>query len=340
VTGLTGLVSKVAVTLSNVNHAFPDDVDVLLAGPSGQKLVLMSDAGGGHPCMNLVLTFDDAAVASLSDSAQLSAGTNKPTDYEPGDVFPAPAPPGSAGATLSVFNGTTPNGDWSLYVSDDSMGDAGIIADGWSLNLTVVNPINPAADVSIVATDAPDPLLTSAILTYSVNVTNHGPAAATGVRVADTLPAGVNFVSATASQGSCTNAGNTVICNLGSLAAGNQATLTVVVTPTQAGAIANTFTVTANETDLNLANSTAQVMTMVTNPSLAHLAGTVVPTNGYFQLTLTGQPGQTHAIEVSTNLFGWIKVHTNTTAGNGTFKFTDTNAPSFKYRFYRAVRLP
>ena len=154
------------------------------------------------------------------------------------------------------------------------------------------------------------------------------------------MPPGVNFISATASQGTCTNAGNTVAGNLGILAAGNNATLTVVVRPTQAGTIATTFTATANETDLNLINSTAQVTTIVTNPPPARLAGSLVLPSRHFQLTLSGQAGQAYAIEASTNFLAWIRVHTNTAAGNGTFKFTDTNAPSFKYRFYRAVRQP
>jgi hypothetical protein len=40
VAGLTGSVTKVAVTLKNMDHTFPDDVDVLLVGPTGRKMII------------------------------------------------------------------------------------------------------------------------------------------------------------------------------------------------------------------------------------------------------------------------------------------------------------
>ena len=39
------------------------------------------------------------------------------------DAFPAPAPAPSGNVNLSVFNGTNPNGTWSLYVVDDEIND-------------------------------------------------------------------------------------------------------------------------------------------------------------------------------------------------------------------------
>src|SRR5688572_18352725 len=46
VSGLTGLVTSVSATLVNLTHPSPDDLDVLLVGPGGQTVLLMSDAGG------------------------------------------------------------------------------------------------------------------------------------------------------------------------------------------------------------------------------------------------------------------------------------------------------
>ena len=66
VSGLTGHVSNVCVTLSAVSHPFPDDIDVLLVAPDGRGVVLMSDAGGGNTLQNVELTFDDSAGAPAS----------------------------------------------------------------------------------------------------------------------------------------------------------------------------------------------------------------------------------------------------------------------------------
>ena len=136
VSGLTGTVSKVTVTLNNMSHTFPDDIDILLVGPAGQKVVIMSDAGGGFDINNVTLTFDDAAATPLPNNLQIMSGTFRPSSYPPAEIFPAPAPPPPYAAALSAFNGTNPNGTWSLYVLDQFSPDAGAIAGGWSLSIT------------------------------------------------------------------------------------------------------------------------------------------------------------------------------------------------------------
>jgi len=131
------------VTLNGLSHTFPDDVDVLLVSPSGQKVVIMSDAGGGTDVTGVTLTLDDAAATALPDGTVLTTGTFRPANYAPAETFPAPAPapPYAATAALSNFNGTNPNGTWSLYVFDQFAGDVGSFAGGWSLTLTTAQPV-------------------------------------------------------------------------------------------------------------------------------------------------------------------------------------------------------
>jgi uncharacterized repeat protein (TIGR01451 family) len=133
--------------------------------------------------------------------------------------------------------------------------------DNSATQVTTVNA-PPSADMSITKSDSPDPVTVGSSLTYTITVKNNGPSAATGVTMTDPLPGTVTFVSATPSQGNCTGTA-TVTCSLGSLSNGASATVTIVVTPTQAGGISNTTTVTANEADPVTSNNSATEPTTV-----------------------------------------------------------------------------
>jgi subtilisin-like proprotein convertase family protein len=144
VAGLDGTISHVTVTLYGLTHTFPSDLDILLAGPNGQLSMLMSQVGGNtkFSVSDLTLTLDDSAASSLPFDSALTSGTFKPTRQFPtlAFEFPSPAPAGSASApaTLSLFNGTTPNGNWNLFVVDESSPDSGTISLGWSMAITTV----------------------------------------------------------------------------------------------------------------------------------------------------------------------------------------------------------
>jgi uncharacterized repeat protein (TIGR01451 family) len=119
------------------------------------------------------------------------------------------------------------------------------------------------ADVSITKTAAPDPVLAGGTFTYTLSVANAGSSPATGVTTSDTLPGGVGFVSAGASQGSCEQSSGTVTCSLGTMASGAGATVSINVTAPGKGTISNAATVKANEPDPNLANNTSTTTSRV-----------------------------------------------------------------------------
>ncbi len=120
-------------------------------------------------------------------------------------------------------------------------------------------------DLSIDKTDTPDPVIAGQRLTYTLLVTNDGPSDATGVTVADTLPAGVTYVSATSSQGTVSASGGILTAALGNLAHGAQATITIAVDvdPSARGTLVNTASVSGNETETDLTNNEDEVSTQV-----------------------------------------------------------------------------
>jgi hypothetical protein len=152
VTGGPIQIGSMRVTLYDVTHMMPDNLDVLLVSPSGQAFILMADAGGNLDLTTPVtLTFSDAAGQVLPNSAPLTTGLFEPTSWEPGQTsFPPPAPPapynepgsaigGTASQTLmGNFGLTNANGTWSLYVRDDAglfvpAAITGCINGGWGL---------------------------------------------------------------------------------------------------------------------------------------------------------------------------------------------------------------
>jgi uncharacterized repeat protein (TIGR01451 family) len=338
VSGLTGLVGKVSVSLKGLTHGFPDDVDVLLVGPSGQKVVFMSDTGGGHSITNLDLTFDDSAASGLPDTAQITSGTYKPTDFEPGDNFPPPAPAGAVSTFLSALKGSNPNGNWSLYVIDDATGDAGNIS-AWSLSIMTITPVSPAINLVVTVADAPDPVYVGSALTYTLTLTNRGPSTATGVFLSDTLAPGVNLVSSNTTYGTFSLGPTIVTINVGTLAPGAGLTATLRVSPSISGVIPNTVSATNSpaQVDLDPTSNFASINTTVLSPLPAFLS--IEPVAGQqLVISITAEPGQSYTLQGSTDLSSWSPVSSGAIPAGGTLKFTIPNSSSF--RFFRAVRIP
>jgi uncharacterized repeat protein (TIGR01451 family) len=139
------------------------------------------------------------------------------------------------------------------------------------------SPINncASADLEIAKTDSPDPVITGSNVTYTITVTNHGPAAAASVVVTDNLPANVTFVSCSSTgAGICNGTGNNRTITFASLAAAASETISIVATANgPAGTpIVNTSTVASSTTDPIPGNNSATATTDVNNPTFADLS--------------------------------------------------------------------
>jgi phosphodiesterase/alkaline phosphatase D-like protein len=228
VAGMGGLISNVTVTLRNMSHAWPADIDVLLVGPAGQKAMIFSDVGGGNPINDITVTLSDGAASSLTAAGQIVSGTYKPTNVEPGengelDTFPAPAPSGPYAAPLSQFTNLQPNGAWSLYVVDDSASDQGNIAGGWSLTIITVSTNAPP--------DTNAPTITSCATNRTISAAANCQAAIPDLtgQVVTADDSGSVTIRQSPVAGTLVGLGDTVVSLTVSDAATNQATCQAMI---------------------------------------------------------------------------------------------------------------
>ncbi len=161
VSGQAGTVSKVRVTLVNLGHNTPDDLDILLVGPGGQRGMVLSDTCGAMSMVNATMFLEDSA-GGTAPSLCGPGATYKPTDEAPADAFVAPAPTtGPYPATFAGFIGADPNGTWTLFAVDDNVnGQLTFIANGWTLDLDIAPP--PAVVTPTAAAPAAPAAVTTA----------------------------------------------------------------------------------------------------------------------------------------------------------------------------------
>jgi uncharacterized repeat protein (TIGR01451 family) len=191
--------------------------------------------------VSLLVNFTDTSTGTI---------TNRLWDFGDGGISTATNPShtytnaGSFSVTLTVSG---PTGNDSLTKPQ----------------LIVVATPPVTADLELIKLGLPEPVFVASNLTYTITVTNHGPATATSITLTDALPANVDFVLA---SDECTNNAGIVVCNLGSLTAGQTTNVTLVVVPTVAGSLTNIASVAATEDDPNTTNNTATAITTVMNP--------------------------------------------------------------------------
>ena len=144
--------------------------------------------------------------------------------------------------------------------------------------------VRPNADLTLVKTGTPGPILSGGTVTYTLAYRNAGPSQATEVRIVDTPPAGFTFTSSNPAPAS--TAGGVLTWQLGSLDAGDTGSIEVVGTLTGEGASidrVNTARISSPATpDPVPGNNTSTSTTRVLQPDLS-----IVKTDGQTQ----AQPG-------------------------------------------------
>jgi uncharacterized repeat protein (TIGR01451 family) len=170
-----------------------------------------------------------------------------------------------------------------------------------ALSAAVCLPIPTGVDQSLTMS-APASINPGSILTYSMVVTNNGPANVVQSLISDSLPA--PLASFTSSQGVCQGApgGLAFSCNLGSLVAGGSATVTVSVNlGSLTGTVSNSATVSAADVsgqavaDLTTANNSAGASTVINS----------VTTNVTTDLQVTGSSNNGNPVHGTPVTYTW-----------------------------------
>ncbi len=180
--------------------------------------------------------------------------------------------------------------------------DPGSFSNSGSVTTTVTGQSN----LSIKKAAVDPPFVAGTPATWKLTVTNDGPSQATSVVVTDAAPAGVTGWTATTSQGTCA----LPTCTLGSLDAGQSATITVtgVIDASYAGSdIANTATV-ASPTNPTIPAAATVTSPVVTSADVS-LVKTALPTSVVAGQTISWQitvsnagPSDAQAVRVTDSL--------------------------------------
>jgi uncharacterized repeat protein (TIGR01451 family) len=196
-----------------------------------------------------------------------------------------------ASATVTIVANTLALGNVTNTANVTSTTPDNTLADNTAS--ATIQVIAAGADLFIEKLASQNPIPVGTNLTYTLYVSNFGPATAATPVVTDVLPSGVTFVSASvqaasggASMGSCSGT-STITCNLVNILSGNNATITIVVTPTVVGTLSNTTSVASTTPDPVPSNNSSTVVVQVTGAG----TGNPVPTITSISPTSTAAGG-------------------------------------------------
>jgi hypothetical protein len=149
------------------------------------------------------------------------------------------------------------------------------------------------ADLSVTLT-APATATTGTAISWVAKISNNGPNQAQGTTLTVNLDSSLIINSVTPSQGSC-GTGAEFICDLGNLASGTSATVTVSAIPSTSGTLAGAATVSATSYDPTTTNNQATTSTVVSGslygavPLISAISPNFVQAGSSdFTLTVTG----------------------------------------------------
>jgi uncharacterized repeat protein (TIGR01451 family) len=187
-------------------------------------------------------TSDETALAGSDYTATSGTLTFTPTDTE--KTFKIP-----------ILDDDIYEGDEAFAITLSNPSDA-TLGTPAEATVTISEDDQATADLSMAISDLPDPVFVGGVITYTIIVENLGPQDAIAVELTDTLPVGLEYLSASGADWICGELGGIVTCELGLLESGVTSTLEILVkVPLSAGEIINTAQVSSSVPDPNLDNN-------------------------------------------------------------------------------------
>ncbi|TAK94524.1 MAG: DUF11 domain-containing protein, partial [Verrucomicrobia bacterium] len=229
---------------------------------------------------------------------------------------------GTATITLTVL--ATATGSLSNYVSLTSSEVENLPSNNSDTEFTSAG----VADVGVTRVASPDPVVAGQVLTNTVTVTNRGPDTATSVSLGHFVSASMVVVGASTSQGTVSTSGNVVNTELGSIAAGAVATVTVLAVPTVSGTLFDSGSISLNESDPIGANNFFNNSVTVTNGSgvfqFQQSAYSISESGGAIVVVVERTGGVFGTVTVDfAALSGTATAGSDFTSTNGTLTFTN-----------------
>jgi uncharacterized repeat protein (TIGR01451 family) len=273
-TPLQGQRSVFTIGITNNGPDTATGVELTNTFPSGLSFVYVTVSQGSYDAVQKRWT-----VGNILSGSTATLVVNMSVDF------------GTAGQTITNLASITAMGQTDANSGNNSASSSVHIAAADLAILQSVSTSNPVAGQNVV---------------YTLTVTNNGPDATTGIQVNDLLPAGLSYVSASASQG--TYDSSTGIWDIGNLGVGSTVSVSLtatVSTSAAGGTIVNT--------------STLSVFTLPDTVSANNSASTTIyPVDGVVTDTPTFTPTLTPT---------WTSTSTPTDTPTWTFTPTATNTP-------------
>ena len=240
---------------------------------AGTTLTKTITIHNGGPSIAQAVVLQDTVPAGVTITSVTGSNGAGCTAGVPGDsTQPATCSYGNlnSGDTRTMTILVKVNAQTTGILHDDARVSSSTFDPNLSNNLAHTDTtVQASADLSTTITATPNPVTAGTALSYQITVSNAGPSTAVAVTLTDTLPAALNFTSASTSAqgGSCgfqVNT-NTVQCQLGNVDPGQSAVVYIYeqVSSAATGTILDSASAASSTPDPVPGNNTGNVSTAV-----------------------------------------------------------------------------